>query len=765
MPSKLLFILLNFFCLSVAAQQQIGNFMAYGAETRFLSGMNYRVFQSRTGYLWICSLNGIIRFDGRRYKNFFSDYLNPNSLTDNIVSDVAEDKNGKLWIAGFAKGVACYDQRTGLFKKYPALSKDNNPEYGVNKIYNDAQQNLWFATAGRGIAKYDFAKDSFELFYPEPRNATDGSERGFNFTTDILQDPFNPDELWVSGFHGLYLFNKKKKTFDRFACVSDVASSDILINDMELQQDRLLWLGTWGAGMKCFDIIQKKFIPKKIPSFSAIVYDMKLVNDSTLYIACLSKGLMQYNTRNNTITNITPVNNATHVNSQRTDIQRVSITPAAGVFASGQSYIYQQHPFYQRLNKNVAYTSAATYLTDIVWDPARKKYWYSSHDGIYSFDEHMQKVEKTLLLYAPVEGDLVFNMAIDAKSQLWASTRTTGLVKYNTSLQGFQPASGAVPLHDSLLASIRKIQADKAGNLWMYGRERIYYYEIKQNKITGFPIYWDKDYTRQRNIKGAELKVSPNGEAWLLSQQGIFIYNKNGFVQQLYKTGTTRHDLANQIVLTGAFVEKYKAFWFTSGDGLQVMNYEDHRILADHTIADGLPSMIIRGIVVDSLSRLWLATSAGLGYFDPTKKIWQTFNRFDGLETDFLDDGIFITKNNMLAIPQPGGFSFYKPGAIINATDTGYLRITTLLINNQPYADSILPEFIKQLELPYDQNNIVIEYAAMDWVYPAKTKYRYLIEGIPGQDTWMPNDEARLNFAGLQPGKYVLHVRAMNNSG
>ncbi|RZM19106.1 MAG: hypothetical protein EOO88_38945, partial [Pedobacter sp.] len=101
----------------------------------------------------------------------------------------------------------------------------------------------------------------------------------------------------------------------------------------------------------------------------------------------------------------------------------------------------------------------------------------------------------------------------------------------------------------------------------------------------------------------------------------------------------------------------------------------------------------------------------------------------------------------------------------INATDTGYLRITTLLINNQPYADSILPEFIKQLELPYDQNNIVIEYAAMDWVYPAKTKYRYLIEGIPGQDTWMPNDEARLNLAGLQPGKYVLHVRAMNNSG
>ncbi|RYE17524.1 MAG: hypothetical protein EOP51_23745, partial [Sphingobacteriales bacterium] len=180
MPSKLLFILLNFFCLSVAAQQQIGNFMAYSAETRFLSGMNYRVYQSRTGYLWICSLNGIIRFDGRRYKNFFSDYLNPNSLTDNIVSDVAEDKNGKLWIAGFAKGVTSYDQRTGLFKKYPVLTKDNNPEYGINKIYTDAEQNLWFATAGRGIAKYDFAKDSFELFYPEPHDATDGSDRGFN---------------------------------------------------------------------------------------------------------------------------------------------------------------------------------------------------------------------------------------------------------------------------------------------------------------------------------------------------------------------------------------------------------------------------------------------------------------------------------------------------------------------------------------------------------------------------------------------------------
>lgn len=763
MLKKSLSFLLIFFSLSVAAQQQIGNFMAYGPETKYLSGFNYRVYQSKTGYLWICTMNGVVRFDGKRYHNFFSDYLNPNSPTDNIAADVTEDKNGNLWIAGFAKGAARYDQRTGIFRKYPVLSSDNNPIYGINKIVNDQQEDLWFATAGRGLAKYDFEKDTFHFFYPEPSAATDGMQRGYNFINDIVPDPHDLHVLWVATFHGLFAFDKQAKKFTHFPCTSSDPAKDILVSDIELQKNGLLWTGTWGSGMKCFNINERKFLQKNIPVFSGVVYDIKCINDSLLYTACLSKGLFRYNINKNIATDITPVDNAAMGLSKTTDIQKISLTPGGGIFAGGQFYLYQQHPFYTRLKKNVFF-NAGEDLTAIVWDDANKKYWVSTYNTLYSLDKSLTGIKKYAVRPA-VADNFFYSIVTDRNNNVWATSGKEGLYKYSAAEDRFYKPLAEIPLPDSVLRVIRRINTDSAGNCWMYGAQTLYYFDVLLNRVNIFPVRWDKDYRGVRLIKGAELLINPLGEAWLLTQQGIFIYNKKGFVKHLHKTGNTRDDMAGQMVLAGGFIKKYKAFWFTSGDGLQVMNYETHKILANHTVADGLPSMMIRGVAIDSLNRVWVATSAGLGYFDPTKKIWQTFNRFDGLESDFLDGGIYITKNNMLAIPQQDGFSFYKPEDILIANDTPQLRITSIMVNNEPYTDTVLPEFIKAIDLPYNKNNLIIEYAAMDWVYPAKTNYRYRIEGIPGQDTWMPNEEARSNLAALQPGKYVLHIRALGSSG
>lgn len=739
--------------------------MAYGPETKYLSGFNYRVYQSKTGYLWICTMNGVVRFDGKRYKNFFADYLNPNSLTDNVAVDVTEDKNGNLWIAGFIKGAARYNQYTGLFRKYPVLSNDGNPIYGINKIVNDQQQDLWFATAGRGIAWYDFKKDTFRFFYPEANGVKDGTKRGDNFVNDIIPDPANKDLLWIASFHGLFSFNKQTKIFTHFPCINTDPAKDILISDIEWQNNGLLWVGTWSAGMKCFSTIEKRYLEKNIPSFSGIVYDIKCVNDSTLYTACLSNGLIKYDINNNKATDITPVDNAAMALTRRTDIQKISLTPGGGIFAGGQFYLYQEHPSYTRLKKNIFFNNNDQHregLNSIVWNAATQQYWLSTYNGLYALDAATKNVRK----YLSNTGDNFFyDIVTDKNNNVWASSSKEGLFKFNIAQQQFYKASGQLPLHDSLLATIRKINTDSAGNMWMYGEQTMFYVDAASGHVQVFSLQWDKNYLGKKTARSADLVITPAGEAWLLTQQGIFIYNKNGFAQHLYKTGTSKNDMAEQAVMTGAFSKKYKAFWFTSGDGLQVMNYETRKILSYHTMAAGLPSMMLRGVAIDSLDRVWVATSAGLGYFDPTKKIWQTFNRFDGLETDFLDGGIFITNNNMLALPQDDGFSFYKPSDILIAADTPKLRITSILVNNNMYADTMLPEFVQQLDLPYNQNNIILEYAAMDWVYPAKTNYRYRIEGIEGQDSWLPNDDARLNLAGLQPGKYILHLRALGSGG
>lgn len=139
-----LLICFYIFSETLVAQQQMGPYMAYGPEVKSFSNLNFRVYQSNNGYLWFGTANGLVRFDGKRYKNYFSNYADPNSPTDNNIFDITADKNEDLWFAGFSNGATKYNQRTGRFTKYPALSKNTNQLCGVNRIVNDSEGNLWF---------------------------------------------------------------------------------------------------------------------------------------------------------------------------------------------------------------------------------------------------------------------------------------------------------------------------------------------------------------------------------------------------------------------------------------------------------------------------------------------------------------------------------------------------------------------------------------------------------------------------------------------
>lgn len=54
------------------------------------------VLQSRTGYLWIATADGLARFDGARFKLY--DIANDSGLTNNYCNRLFEDRTGRLWI-------------------------------------------------------------------------------------------------------------------------------------------------------------------------------------------------------------------------------------------------------------------------------------------------------------------------------------------------------------------------------------------------------------------------------------------------------------------------------------------------------------------------------------------------------------------------------------------------------------------------------------------------------------------------------------------
>jgi ligand-binding sensor domain-containing protein/two-component sensor histidine kinase len=749
--------------------------MAYGPEAKYFSNLNYSVYQSKNGYLWFGTSSGLVRFDGKRYKNYFSDYTNPNSPSDNTIFDIAEDKNHDLWFAGFEHGVTKYNQHTGRFTKYPALSKDNNPYYGIRRIMNDAEGNLWFATAGRGLATYDFEKDTFNFYYPNPDKPKDGTTNNYNQVTDIAEDKTYKNILWVGTQDGLFSFDKgnKKFTFYSSGSITLVFPPFMGINDIEPGTNGLLWLGTYGNGLHCFDTETKKYLTKNAKKFAPIVYDLKLVNDSILYAACLDSGLYQLNINSGLSANISPPRNTADSTVKSTSMQKVSVTPDAGVFISGNYYVYQQHPDYVRLKNTINYpdpdkgkTNIA--LTSCVWDEKRKQYWLATdnYSGLYTLDKDLLALKPVSFEHTASETNRYFyGLSIDALNRVWVLQYYYGIYLWDETKKAFIKPIDVIPLPDPVIKKIRHIKEDKQGNIWMFSGQDFVYWHILENKIEIFPLTWDTAFKGSHDIRRSELKVDPDGNAWLLTSSGMFhCIRQQKKVNHIFKTGKTINDLSSSIVLTGAF-NKYNDLWITSGSGIQVINRNDYSVLANHDINWELPSMQVRSINTDSLGRIWAGTTAGLGLFNPKNKTWRLFNRFDGMQRDYIDNFVTITANNKIVFDQENSILIRDINELVPDSKPPILHITSIIINNKNYQDSILPEFINELVLPHDQNNIDIEFAAMDWVYPFKTYYYYSIEGVPSKKSLTVTQDCKISLVGLQPGKYVLHIKALSGNG
>lgn len=118
----------------------------FGAEDGLPRAGILEALQTRAGYLWLATFDGLVRFDGRRFEVFDGERVP--ALGSNRIVDLLEARDGTLWILGqqghlarFSDGVfsACGDARSGsarcdLLEAGPAL---------YSKLLEDRSGTLW----------------------------------------------------------------------------------------------------------------------------------------------------------------------------------------------------------------------------------------------------------------------------------------------------------------------------------------------------------------------------------------------------------------------------------------------------------------------------------------------------------------------------------------------------------------------------------------------------------------------------------------------
>jgi ligand-binding sensor domain-containing protein/signal transduction histidine kinase len=177
------------------------------------------ITQTKDGYLWLGTDEGLARFDGYEFVVFNKSH---GDLPDNSITALAAANDGALWI-GTSNGLTEY--REGRFRTFTV--KDGLPDAAITALLADQGGALW-VVAGVHLSRYQNAR--FTDFKPD-------SDIPISSARALCQDANH--ELWVGGFSRVV-----RRSGGKFVTVMQADILDGLVV-LSMMSDRAgnLWIG------------------------------------------------------------------------------------------------------------------------------------------------------------------------------------------------------------------------------------------------------------------------------------------------------------------------------------------------------------------------------------------------------------------------------------------------------------------------------------------------------------------------------------------
>ncbi len=213
------------------------------------------MLHDRDGFLWIGTSNGLNRYDGTHFVRFRQQRKKPNSLLNNQVYSLCEDRQGRIW-AAFENGVSCYTKSTGTFRHITTV---NNQPLGICKnICCNRAGDVWFTSRNRGLFCYVTKTGAVQYFPGYPTDSTGGIR---TLPNGLLEDPYKPG-LWMAEVHGLRYFDTEKRQFTTYR--NNPKNIPVLtpndVSALALDGDRLLIADHTNRSILVYDLRQQKIV-------------------------------------------------------------------------------------------------------------------------------------------------------------------------------------------------------------------------------------------------------------------------------------------------------------------------------------------------------------------------------------------------------------------------------------------------------------------------------------------------------------------------
>ncbi len=638
------------------------------------------LYEDRDGILWVSTFDGLSRFDPatEQFTNYIHDPNDPNSLGGTVAGQVIQNDDGTFWVGTFGGGLDKFDPASGVFTHYRKDPDDPHSlgDNGIDTIWKDPDGTIWVGTAD-GLNHFDPATGRFVRYM---HDENDSHSLSHNYVVDMKRD--SRGDLWITTWGGgLNRFDDQKKQFVRYQ--SDPHDPDSFSNDLGIyfSEDRsgALWFGTM-EGVSRYDPDGQRFAryqhqpdnPNSLPA--GRVREITQDKDGIFWIAMWDQGLVRFDRENNVYTR------------------------------------YQAEP-------NNPNSLSNDNIFDILYDP-RGWLWVATTAGLNKFDIS----SKTWTQYHAnqdnpnaMASDWVSGVELDTKGNLWLAVYGAGLHRFDPNSGIFKRFAHDPSNPDSMPdnVNLNYVKAEADGKLWVGGDASVSLFDPLTEKAVNFT-------PDQHGISG------------LTSHQTF--QDRRGTIWVATTSGANKYDPVNNRFTT------YPQFG---------------TVLAD-----------------DAQGDLWVISGKSLARFDPDSGSLRRYDENDGLLSNSLEPTAgYTSPSGEIFVGGAKGFNSFFPDQLPDNPTPPPVVLTQFELRNKPVAignDSPLKKSIsvtRHITLPYNYTSLSLEFAALDYRAPEKNQYAYMLEGFNRDWISTDSENRRATYTNLDPGDYTFRVKASNNDG
>ncbi len=696
-----------------------------------------KIFQSKSGWVWMGGKNVLLRFDGQEFEQISW----PDSLADNLQITAISEIRDTLWL-GFSNGNICFLPQPGGLP-FPFLTEKNGkhalqiwqPEEGsparaITDFASDATGGFWFSTYGEGL--YCLKTNRLYQF-----NAADDKLSGDEIYS-LAAD--GQGKIWAATDHGISICSMPqdgKKSVHSFGVADGLP--DEIIPTLCPDSGGNMWIGTDQKGV-CFFDVQKQRITFQTADWQfGAVTSLAVVNESELWIGTASNGVIRLDIQTGILTTMTENLPLQHdkIHGLLTDLEGGLwvVAEKSGVFRANARFSLLPNDF-----GNV----------QAVLKDSRHRLWAGGERGLFLFENGKFR---QVLPHPENIISLFQSRLASGESEIWAGSFGKGVFILSPEGKFLKKLDEKNGLVNGSILSI----AGSGDKIWLASLGGVTQIDVGHRTLG--------DGQKPTAVQSPMSKIQS-----LPSLGSNYIYK--------------------------VYADRRGRIWFgTDGNGLAVLDSPEASGQVRHfTSANGLPLKTVLSIAEDLAGRIWFTVS-GQGLFCLDGEKFRHFGKEERLHSLEISS-LAVAGSGELVISYPDGLDLLNPetdhlfffdaetgipvaetnlnaafsdesGNVWMGTSQGILRVasgnfrfiidpktqfTTISLFQKPF------DFQSKKSFAHDENYLAFDFIGLWYAQPTSVRYRFRLEGF--DPDWKISKEHIASYPNLQPGNYIFRVQS-----